>query len=54
MGGPLEAVGPRKQQRIRRTADWYLYSRGLPTDTPCRFDVVGIAGEQISLVKNAF
>lgn len=54
MGDPLEAVGPLKQQHIRRTAAWYLCRRGLPGDTPCRFDVVGITGGSVQLVKDAF
>ena len=29
-------------------------ARHLPEDTPCRFDVVGITGKEISLVKDSF
>ena len=54
MGDPLEAVGPKKQQRIRQTAAWYLYRHSLPGDTPCRFDVVGITGGRVQLIKDAF
>lgn len=54
MGSPLEAVDKRKQSRIRKVALYYLYSHGLGEDCPCRFDVVGILGEQLELVRDAF
>ncbi len=53
-GYPEEAVGGRKQKKIRHTASYYLYRRGYGEDMPCRFDVVSIAGQEISLIKDAF
>lgn len=53
-GEPTEAVDWKKQQRIRRTAKYYLHRRGYSEETPCRFDVVGIASEKISVIQNAF
>lgn len=53
-GHPLEAVDTRKQQRIRRAAQYYLLRYGYPADTPCRFDVVGILQEEIVHIENAF
>lgn len=53
-GYPEEAVGYHKQQRIRHTAEYYLYSHGLGDDTICRFDVVGILGTEMRLIKDAF
>ncbi len=53
-GMPAEAVDSRKQERIRRAASWYLSARRLSGETPCRFDVVGILGEQIELIRDAF
>lgn len=53
-GYPEEAVGYAKQQHIRHTAEYYLYSHHFPGDTPCRFDVVGILGDQIRLIRDAF
>ncbi|MCD7908099.1 MAG: YraN family protein [Clostridium sp.] len=53
-GAPAEAVGPLKQKRIRQAAAFYLYSRGLPFDTPCRFDVVSITGGETALICDAF
>ncbi|MBE5997741.1 MAG: YraN family protein [Lachnospiraceae bacterium] len=53
-GDPMEAVGGRKQARIIHTARYYLLSHGLPEETPCRFDVVGIAKGHMTLMKNAF
>lgn len=53
-GDPAEAVTPAKQERIRRTALWYLMKQGLPADTPCRFDVIAILGTEIRWIRNAF
>lgn len=54
-GYASEAVNARKQQRIYRAASYYLYKNGYSADaTPCRFDVVSIQGEQITVIKNAF
>lgn len=53
-GHPLEAVTLQKQNKIVGTARYYMHKNGIPEDTPCRFDVVGILGEEITLIKNAF
>lgn len=54
MGSPLEAVDKRKQTTIRRVAAYYLYEKRLSFEMPVRFDVVGILGEKIELIKDAF
>lgn len=62
-GDPAEAVGPLKQQHIRKTAQYYLYSHRYGEETPCRFDVVSILGSnhcdkngcgEICWIQNAF
>lgn len=53
-GYPEEAVHGRKQQRIRHGARYYLYQHHYSEDTPCRFDVVSIVGEEIRLIRGAF
>ena len=53
-GHPLEAVDLRKQRRICLAARYYLYTHGQGEDTPCRFDVIGIEGDGVMLVKDAF
>lgn len=53
-GYPAEAITPYKIHKIVRTAEYYMLSNQLPQDTPCRFDVVVILEEEISLIKNAF
>lgn len=53
-GSPLEAVDSRKQKRIRDTAAYYMFIRRISMDTPCRFDAVGIMGEEIQWIRNAF
>ena len=53
-GEPEEAVNAGKQETIRRVAKYYLYRNRFPESMPCRFDVVGIKGEEIRLTRNAF
>lgn len=53
-GDPAEAVSFYKQNHIRRTAQYYLYSRRYGEDTPCRFDIVSMLGSEIRWIKNAF
>lgn len=53
-GYPEEAVDFGKQQRIRHTAQYYLYCHHYGEDTACRFDVVSIEGTEIRVVKDAF
>lgn len=53
-GAPAEAVDRKKQLRIKNAALYYLYSHRLAEDTPCRFDVVSILGEQMELIQDAF
>ena len=53
-GEPLSAVDYRKQKRICKTAQWYLTEKKIGTQTPCRFDVIGILGEKITWIRDAF
>ncbi len=53
-GRPEEAVTLEKQRVISRTADYYRLRQGYGEETCCRFDVVAILGEEITLYKNAF
>lgn len=53
-GDPAEAVDAGKQERIRKTAGYYLYIRGIPENQPCRFDVVAVLGERFRLLRDAF
>ena len=50
----LCAVDVRKQRTIIRVAQYYMMQHGLDEWTPCRFDVVSIDGEEITLIQNAF
>lgn len=50
---PFEAVDHWKQRRISQTALYYL-SKGGDLETDSRFDVIGIAGEDIIHIENAF
>lgn len=53
-GFPEEAVTAAKQQRIFRTAQWFLKERHLSFSVPCRFDVISILDDKITHIKNAF
>lgn len=53
-GRPEEAVTPAKQRSIIRTAKYYLRRQGFSENTPCRFDVLAIDGEELHLIPNAF
>lgn len=55
-GSGAESITPRKQQRLRRTAEYYLvrhFGNQLPD---CRFDVISASGNPIDFdwIQNAF
>ncbi len=56
-GDPEYAITPRKQQKIRRVANGYLYENEIK-EQECRFDVVAIrlihGKPVINHIKNAF
>ena len=53
-GYPEEAVNMNKQQRIRRTATWYLKEKGMIGTVSCRFDVISVTNGEIRHILNAF
>lgn len=53
-GSSVCAVDKDKQRSISRTALHYLTTRVGNMELACRFDVVGIDGEKICWIKNAF
>lgn len=53
-GLPEEAVTQSKMRTISRVADYYRLRHGYGEDTPCRFDVVAVLGQEIKLYENAF
>lgn len=53
-GSPFEAVHLKKQRTIIQTAKNYIKERNINADTRIRFDVVGILGRDIKLIKDAF
>lgn len=52
-GNPLEAVDVKKQRTLYKCASYYLTVNGLE-EVPCRFDVIGIEGGEITHIKDAF
>lgn len=53
-GHPLETVTKAKRRKICRCALYYLMHYGYDTGQACRFDVIGILGEKIVHLENAF
>ena len=53
-GLPFSAIGGVKRRRIFLAARQYLYRQHLPENTPVRFDAVGILGEELIWLKDAF
>ena len=53
-GSALTAVNPTKQQVISRVAEYFLAVEYHSMDLLCRFDVVGIDGDEFTWIKNAF
>lgn len=52
-GHPAEAVNGKKQRTISQCALYYMTVHGV-CDAPCRFDVISIENDEITLYKNAF
>ena len=50
----LEAVGVYKQRKIIKVAHYYMMRKRLGLYMPCRFDVIAIEKDQITLLRNAF
>ncbi len=53
-GTAVEAVDRRKQRIITKVAWYYLLTHGGNEWTPCRFDVIAIEGDKVTLYQNAF
>lgn len=55
LGHPLSAVGAAKQKKICKAALFYMNSKKISIyDTAVRFDVIGILGDDVMHIKNAF
>lgn len=52
-GFPQEAINYKKQQKIIKTAQYYIMNKNI-INTNFRFDVVVILGDNISIIENAF
>ncbi len=52
-GDPFNAINARKRQHLIKCAMFYLKSHN-SFNRKTRFDVVGIEGEQVKIIKNAF
>lgn len=53
-GGALESVTAAKQRRLVHTAELWLQRHPAYAGKPARFDVVGIEGQRLDWIKDAF
>lgn len=54
-GGALAAVDVRKQRQICKVSLFYMNKNKIsPYNTSIRYDVIGIEGDEITHIKNAF
>ena len=52
-GSPFEAVGPAKQQRLRRLGARWLREAAPFRPVEVRYDVVGIVGRRVEVIEGA-
>ncbi len=53
-GGSILSITPLKQQRIIRTAQYYLFQHQHFYHWPCRFDVIGLDQNKLTWIPQAF
>jgi putative endonuclease len=53
-GAPSAAVGPAKQERLRRLAGAYLAAHPMGGVERYRFDVASVVGDEVDLLEAAF
>ena len=53
-GEPYEAVDFRKQEKIRRTMEYFLLANPKYKNFNIQFDVISILGESLEHIKEAF
>lgn len=53
-GESMYAVSGKKMRNISLCARYYIYKEHMDPDTPMRFDVIGIDGDRITHILNAF
>jgi putative endonuclease len=53
-GAAIENVTVAKQRQVARVARWYLAQCREVAPPPCRFDVVGITGDEVEHIRDAF
>ena len=53
-GSPFSAIDSGKRRRLFLAARQYLYRQRLPENTPVRFDAIGILGEELTWLRDAF
>lgn len=53
-GNAIEAVDRNKRRQISKVAYGYIKQKNISFDSPMRFDVIAIDGNNINWIKNAF
>lgn len=53
-GYPEESVNHRKQHKIYQASQYFMLIHNIADNTPIRFDVISILGNEIKHIRNAF
>ena len=53
-GYPEESVDCHKQNKIYQASQYFILINDISVNTPVRYDVIAILGEQINHIKDAF
>jgi len=53
-GTPIDAVNLEKTKKIMNVAQRYLNARGLSEKCEARFDIIGIEGDKLTHIEDAF
>lgn len=53
-GGPVETIDKNKQNKLLKSATYFLQQKNLIDQAHCRFDVIGYINQHIEWIKDAF
>ena len=53
-GGAYYAISAKKQQTIRKVAQWFITRNHLPENGIYRFDAILINGDEVQYIRNAW
>lgn len=53
-GYPVEAISKKKQEKIRKCAQWFMSERNMSEELCYSFDVIAIRGNEIEYIFNSY